>query len=94
MSYPEGAKPCLLTNHLKTKLMRVIRINTTAWQEEDFYLVTNLWDKDIVETIRPLVESERSGEMEYDNQILVQALKDKFPLAYVDIYEEFDKLIF
>ena len=42
--------------------MRVIRINTTAWVEEDFYLVTTLDDQDIVEVIQPIVNAERDGE--------------------------------
>jgi len=74
--------------------MRVIRINTSAWSEEDFYLVTTLDDQDIVEVITPLVNAERDGYEEYDNDSLLQALKDRFPLEYVDMYQEFDKLTF
>jgi hypothetical protein len=73
--------------------MRVIRINTTAWVEEDFYLVTTLYDKNIIEVLKPLVEAERSENGDYDNESLVQALKEKFPLHYIDIYQEFDKII-
>ena len=47
--------------------MRVIRINTSAWSEEDFYLVTTLDDQDIVEVINPLVNAERDGYEEYYN---------------------------
>ena len=74
--------------------MRVIRINTTAWVEEDFYLVTTLDDQDIVEVIQPLVNAERDGEEYYDNDTLFQALKDRFPCDHVDMYTEFDKLTF
>jgi hypothetical protein len=74
--------------------MRVIRINTSAWSEEDFYLVTTLDDDQIVEVITPLVNAERDGYEEYDNDSLLQALKDRFPLDYVDMYQEFDKLTF
>jgi hypothetical protein len=74
--------------------MRVIRINTTAWVEEDFYLVTTLDDQDIVEVIQPLVNAERDGYEEYDNNMLLQALKDRFPCDHVDMYQEFDKLTF
>ena len=73
--------------------MRVVRINTTAWVEEDFYLVTTLYDKNIIEVLKPLVEAERSENGDYDNESLVQALKEKFPLHYIDIYQEFDKII-
>ena len=72
--------------------MRVIRINTSAWSEEDFYLVTTLDDDQIVEVITPLVNAERDGEEYYDNDSLLQALKDRFPLEYVDMYQELKTL--
>lgn len=75
--------------------MRVIRINTTAWSEEDFYLVTTLDDDQIAEVIQPIVNvSRRWDDEEYDNDMLLQALKDRFPLEYSDMYTEFDKLTF
>ena len=75
--------------------MRVIRINTTAWSEEDFYLVTTLDDDQIAEVIQPIVNvSRRWDDEEYDNDMLLQALKDRFPLEYADMYTEFDKLTF
>jgi hypothetical protein len=74
--------------------MRVIRINTTAWAEEDFYLVTTLDDDQIAEVIQPIVNAERDGYEEYDNDTLVKAIKDRFPLEYSDMYTEFDKLKF
>jgi hypothetical protein len=74
--------------------MRVIRINTTAWSEEDFYLVTTLDDDQIAEVIQPIVNAERDGEEYYDNDVILQALKDRFPLEYIDTYTEFDKLTF
>lgn len=73
--------------------MRVIRINTTAWSEEDFYLVTTLDDDQIIEVINPLVNAERDGEGEYDNDMLVYALKQRFPMDYVDMYTEFDEIV-
>jgi hypothetical protein len=73
--------------------MRVVRINTTAWSEEDFYLVTTLDDDQIIEVINPLVNAERDGEGEYDNYSLVDALKQRFPTEYVDIYTEFDEIV-
>ena len=75
--------------------MRVIRINTTAFNEEDFYLLTTLEDDQIAEVIQPIVNAERDGEGDYyDNDMILQALKDRFPLEYTDMYQEFDKLTF
>ena len=82
-------------NFKNLEKMRVIRINTTAWIEEDFYLVTTLDDDQIAEVIQPIVNAERDGEEDYyDNDMLLQALKDRFPLEYADMYTEFDKLTF
>jgi hypothetical protein len=74
--------------------MRVIRIKTTAWLEEDFYLVTTLDDDQIIAVIQPIVKMEREGEEYYDNQSLVDALRKEYPTAHVDMYQEFDELTF
>ena len=74
--------------------MRVIKINTTAWDEEDFYLLTTLSDQDIAEVIMPLVNAERDGYEEYNNDLLFESLRKRFPLEYIEMYNEFDKLIF
>lgn len=66
--------------------MRIVRINTTAYKEEDFFLITTLDDKQIVEVIYPIVQEERNEEGEYDNDMLVEALQKEFPLELVDMY--------
>lgn len=72
--------------------MRIIRINTTAFKEEDFYLQTTLDDSQIAEVIQPIVLAEREGEEYYDNDVLVSALKDRFPNDKIDMFNEFDLL--
>lgn len=72
--------------------MRVIRINTTAWEEEDFYLLTTLTDDQIIEVVNPIVQAERDGDECYDNEILVEVLKNLYPNEHVEMYVEFDKL--
>lgn len=67
--------------------MRIVRINTTAYREEDFFLLTTLDDKQIVEVIYPIVQEERNEEGEYDNDMLVDALKKEFQLEFVEIYD-------
>jgi len=69
--------------------MRVIKINTTAWEEEDFYLVTTLDDNQISDIIQPIV----SSSSEYDNETLINALKKEYPFDFVSV-AEFDQLIF
>jgi hypothetical protein len=66
--------------------MRIVRINTTAYREEDFFLLTTLDDKQIVEVIYPIVQEERNEEGEYDNDMLVDALKKEFQLEFVEMY--------
>lgn len=72
--------------------MRVIRINTSAWMEEDFYLVTSLDDDKIIEVLHPIIQAERDGDVNYDNDTLLEALKERYPEHYFDMYTEFDKL--
>jgi hypothetical protein len=74
--------------------MRVVRINTTAYFEEDFYLLTTLDDTQISEVIQPIINAERDGYEQYNNDMLLESLKDRFPVDYIDMYVEFDKLNF
>lgn len=74
--------------------MRVIRINTTAYMEEDFFLMTTLSDDQISEVIRPIVQAERDEEGNYNNNILVHELVERFPLEYIAMFTEFDEIKF
>lgn len=74
--------------------MRVVKISTTAWAEEDFYLLTTLGDQDIVEVIQPIVNAERDGEEFYDNQLLIDKLKRRYPLDHVEMHQGFNELVF
>jgi hypothetical protein len=66
--------------------MRVVRINTTAYQEEDFYLLTTLDDSQIAEVVKPIVNE--------DNETIWKALTERFPMEHIDMYHEFDQLNF
>ena len=70
--------------------MNIFQINTTAYKEEDFFLLTDLKEEDIIEVIMPLVNKERDGYEEYDNDFLVYSLQKRFPKAVVSMYVEFD----
>lgn len=59
--------------------MRVIRINTTAYSEEDFFLLTTLTDKEISDVFTPIVDAEREGNAYYDNDDLVSELQERYP---------------
>jgi len=67
--------------------MKVVKINTTAYEEEDFYLMTDLSEDDLYEVIMPIVNQERDGYEDYDNESLLSALKKRYPTNIVDIIE-------
>ena len=72
--------------------MRVVRINTTAYEEEDFFLMTDLTDEQIEEVIAPIVELERNDEVYYTNEELVDALIDKYPSNMIVKYADFETI--
>ena len=59
--------------------IRLIRIKTTFWDEEDFLLITELTDEEIQDIITPIVQAERDSEEYYDNETLYFALKENYP---------------
>jgi len=59
--------------------MRVIRIKTTAFSVEDFFLLTTLTDKEISDVFTPIVDAERKGNSYYDNNELVSELQERYP---------------
>lgn len=63
--------------------MNLFRVNTTAFHEEDFLLMTDLEWEQICNVIRPIVMEDRNGGKEYDNSMLVEALVVAYPLATV-----------
>jgi hypothetical protein len=68
---------------------RVIEINTTAFSEENFYLLTSLSDEQIKSVLAPIV---RSGESDYDNYDLVNALTSAYPNEVIEMHLGFDTL--
>lgn len=72
--------------------MRVVRINTTAYEEEDFFLMTDLTDEQIEEVITPIVELERNDEVYYTNEELVDALIDKYSSNVIVKYADFETI--
>lgn len=71
---------------------KVLRINTTAYSEEDFFLLTDLSEEEIVEIIEPIVQKERDGLEDYDNEILTSALESRYPGRIIKMYKDFETL--
>ena len=68
--------------------MQLFKINTTAFEEEDFQLVTDLSEKEIVKVIKPIVKEERKGKSMYDNDMLVESLRRAYPNNVVIYYQD------
>jgi hypothetical protein len=68
---------------MNNKDLRVVNINTTAFPEENFLILTNLSDNQIKNIITPIVLKERNEDNEtYDNDILLNALIKKYKKEY------------
>jgi hypothetical protein len=73
--------------------MKIYKVNTTAYEEEDFFLQTNLEQDDIIEVIAPIVNAERDGYEDYDNEMLLDALVKRYPRKKIELYTEFELII-
>jgi hypothetical protein len=69
--------------------MEIYRINTTAYEEEDFFLLTDLTEDKIEKVISPIVELERNAKIYYTNEELTNELILAYPQAFIRMYTEF-----
>jgi hypothetical protein len=74
--------------------MKIYRVNTTAYEEEDFFLMTDLKEQEITEVINPIVMAERDGEEEYDNETIISALRNRYPKKNITMFTEFEQLTY
>jgi len=72
--------------------MNIFKVNTTAYDEEDFFLMTTLKVEDIVEVINPIVMAERDGYESYYNDSLVAALTKRYPKDKIEMYTDFETI--
>ena len=66
--------------------LNLYQINTTAWEEEDFLLMTSLTEEQITKVITPIVMDERDNDISYDNDYLVGELVKAYPKATIIHY--------
>ena len=59
--------------------MRVVEINTTAYSDENLFIITDLTNDEIEAVIEPIVLAKRNGGDEYDNEMLFAELKEAYP---------------
>lgn len=74
--------------------MKIFKVSTTAYEEEDFFLLTDLKEQDITEVINPIVMAERDGYEEYDNETIIIALRKRFPKKNITMIVEFEQLTY
>jgi hypothetical protein len=72
--------------------MNIFRINTTAYSEEDFFLLTDLTEEKIEKVITPVVMLERDDERYYTNEELVDDLILAYPSSFIRMYTEFETI--
>lgn len=72
--------------------MNTFEINTTAFDEENFIITTELNEKEIVDVIAPIVMSERNGNGYYNNDELLVALKEAYPTKLIIMYQELNRI--
>jgi hypothetical protein len=74
--------------------MQVFRINTSAWEKEDFYLMTSLSESQIKKALAPMIKNERENGEFYDNDDYLFELKKQFPREDIRMYDEFETITF
>ena len=74
--------------------MNIFRINTSAWEDEDFYIMTSLNEAKIRKVIDPMVQYERENETMYDNEEYLIALREKYPRSVVEMHQYIELIQF
>ena len=67
--------------------MNYIEINTTAYSEENLILATDLEEEQIEVVLLPYLNKARDLDVDYMNEDLVELLKEKYPLNFVEEFE-------
>jgi len=81
---------------MNLELIRIVEVNTTAFKEENFVLLTDLTDEQISDVIKPIVQKERNEtdedeeEFYYDNEELFSAIKEIYPNNIIQYYSDTD----
>ena len=74
--------------------MNVFRISTSAWDEEDFFILTTLDPEQIRKVIQPMVEYERENDILYDNEDYVLCLQQRYKRAKVTMHQYIELIKF
>jgi hypothetical protein len=69
--------------------MNIFKICTTAYSEEDFFIMTDLVSSQVYKT---LTTAKNERRYEFDNDELVAILKDKYPHHIIEHYTEIERI--
>jgi len=67
--------------------MRLLSINTTAYQDENLDILTDLTDNEITLILQPIINAERNENIWYDNDELLNALIKAYPNNIINSLE-------
>jgi len=59
--------------------MKLYNIQTTAYEEENLKIISDLSCDDITDIINPIVLNERENNFYYDNDLLILELRKAYP---------------
>ena len=68
--------------------MKIYKISTSAWIEENFLILTTLTKSKILKVIKPMVKEERENDFFYYNDDYVNELKKKYKNDFIMIQND------
>lgn len=67
--------------------MRLIEINTTAYREENFYVLTNINTEQLTNEIKEYIQHKRTNNIDYTNKEIEQHINQHFALCNNNYFE-------
>jgi cell division protein FtsL len=67
--------------------MQLIKINTTAYKEEDFYILTNINTEQLTHELEEYIQHKRTNDIEYNNKEIEQHIQQHFALCNNNYFE-------
>jgi hypothetical protein len=67
--------------------MQLIKINTTAYKEEDFYTLTNIHTEQLTNELKEYIQHKRTNNIDYNNKEIEQHIQQHFALCNNNYFE-------
>lgn len=67
--------------------MQLIKINTTAYKEEDFYVLTNINTEQLTNELKDYIQHKRNNNIDYSNKEIEQHIQQEFSLCNNNYFE-------